>query len=158
MSIPAEIIERFRLSNYVHQNNIPGNQVFVTDLSSSTIVWVEENVVIEYYLLFPNINVPLHSHPFANQLIFLSGDMVAVREQADGRIVTKTFADKDTHYLGTVMPAGLRHGFTTGNRGCVVYNVQIWDNRSGPALSAAVEYLGPSMGPIHENAMQQLKS
>lgn len=155
---PQEIVEKFRQSGYTHQHDIPSNRVFFTDSTSSTIIFVEENVVIEYYLLFPNVDVPMHSHPFANQMIFLGGDLKASRELPDGRVVTKVFKDSDTHYLGTVMPSGLRHGFVTGDRGCALYNIQIWDERDGDALSAAIEYLGPSMGPIHEQAMEQLKA
>jgi hypothetical protein len=157
MATAEEIVQKFIKSGYQHQHNIPGNQVFFTDSTASTIVYVEENVVIEYYLLFPNVNVPMHSHPFGNQTIFLGGQLAASRELADGRIVTKHFIDEHAHYLGTVMPAGLRHGFITGERGCTLYNIQIWDQREGDALSAAIEYLGPSMGPIHESAMLQLK-
>ena len=157
MSTPEQIVDRFRQSNYSHQHDIPGNRVFYTDSTSSTIVWVEENVVIEYYLLFPNVDVPLHSHPFANQMIFLSGDLTASRELPDKRIVTKKFTDADTHYLGTIMPAGLCHGFVTGDRGCALYNIQIWDKPRETVLSAAIEYLGTSMGPIHEKAMAKLK-
>lgn len=154
---PAEIVEKFIQGKYAHQHDIPGNRVFFTDSTSSTIVWAEDNVVIEYYLLFPNVNVPMHSHPFANQMIFLGGDLVASRELPSGKIVSKTFTDADTHYLGTIMPTGLRHGFITGDRGCALYNIQIWDDTRTTALSAAIEYLGPSMGPIHEQAMKQLQ-
>lgn len=153
---PAEIVEKFRQGGYKHQHNIPGNRVFFTDSSASTLAWVEENVVIEYYLLFPNVNVPMHSHPFANQSIFLGGDLVASRELASGKIVSKIFADSDVLYLSTVMPSGLCHGFVTGQRGCALYNIQIWDERSTNALSAAIEYRGPTMGPIHERLLANL--
>lgn len=154
----AEIIQGFIASGYRHMQNIPQNRVFLTDHTSSTLAWLEGNVVIEYYLIFLNVDVPMHAHPFDNQMIFLGGDLTATRELARGPIVTKQFKDADINGLSSVMPSGFRHGFETGDRGCAMYNIQIWDQREGDALSAALQYLGPSMGPIHDRVMKHLRT
>ena len=44
---PTEIVAAFRESNYQHRYDIPGNRVFYTDSTTSTLVWQEGRVIIE---------------------------------------------------------------------------------------------------------------
>jgi hypothetical protein len=152
----TEIVNDFKERNYPHQTNIPGNKVFYTDSTASTLVWYEGNVVIEYYLLFPNVNVPLHWHPFDNQMIFLGGELTGFRKYPDRPTVfSKKFTDADCNYQGTILPAGHEHGFITGPMGAWLYNIQIWPVNVENPLSAAIEYLGPNMGPMHEQSLRE---
>ena len=162
-----KIIKEFINSGYRHMTNIPNNTVVVTDNSCSTLAWVEDNVVIEYYLLFPNLETPMHSHPFYNQIIFISGELTAHRRTPatvenpnwkPNAIVTREFTDSDTHYLSNIMPIGYEHGFTVGARGAVIYNIQIWPDSVGTPSSAAIEYVGESMGPIHDKLLESTKT
>lgn len=147
---PAEIVSAFRASNYQHMYDIPGNRVFYTDSTTSTLVWHEGRVVIEYYIMHPNVDVPLHWHPFENQMIFLNGELTGTRKYPSGGLLRKVFSSKDCHFIGNVLPINQSHGFKTGPNGATLYNIQIWPEDCLNPLSASIEYLGPGMGPIHE--------
>lgn len=159
MKTSQEIVQSFIDSGYKHMENIPNNRVFYTDNSCSTLVWVEDNVVIEYYLLFPNLETPMHNHPFDNQMIYISGDLTAYRQEANKPETrfTVTFSERLQNHLSKIMPAGGEHGFTVGERGAVIYNIQIWPDTVTNPLSAAIEYAGTSMGPRHESLVKSLK-
>lgn len=160
MKTSQEIVKAFIDSGYKHMENIQNNQVFYTDNSCSTLAWVEDNVVIEYYLLFPNLETPLHDHPFDNQMIFIRGDLTAYRQERGkpGTRFTVKFTDDMQNHLSRIMPIGGEHGFTTGERGAVIYNIQIWPESVKNPLSAAIQYSGTSMGPRHEKLIEKFKS
>lgn len=160
MKTSQEIVQSFIASGYKHMENIPNNRVFYTDNSCSTLAWVENNVVIEYYLLFPNLETPMHSHPFENQMIYISGDLTAYRQEAgkpESRL-TVTFSKRLQNHLSQIMPIGSEHGFTVGDKGAIIYNIQIWSETVKNPLSAAIEYFGNSMGPRHKELVNSLKS
>jgi hypothetical protein len=155
---PEEIITSFKESGYKHMHDIPGNRVFQTDSTSSTLVWVEGRVVIEYYIMHPNGEVPMHWHPFNNQMIFLNGQLTAVKKHPDTeKILQRTFTTNDCHFQGPVLQTGNSHGFTTGPQGATLYNIQIWSENVSNPLSASIEYLGQSIGPIHEQMMKEFE-
>lgn len=155
--MPSEtIIQKFIENNYPSMKDIPNNKFFYTDNTASTLVWVEENVVIEYYFLFPNLVTPLHSHPFANQMIYICGDLTAYRKSEEGYRV-KEFAASDAHKLSSIMPIGHEHGFKVGAAGAIIYNIQIWPDGITNPISAAVEYFGKPMGPKHNQLLETLK-
>ena len=159
MKTSQEIVKSFIDSGYKHMENIPNNQVFYTDNSCSTLAWVEDNVVIEYYLLFPNLETPLHEHPFENQMIFIRGDLTAYRQEGgkpETRITVK-FNENLQNHLSKIMPIGGEHGFIVGERGAVIYNIQIWPTNVINPLSAAIQYSGHSMGPRHEKLIEKFK-
>ena len=136
---------------------IPGNQVFLTDVSASTLVWHEGSVVIELYLMYPNMVTGLHSHPFDNQVIYLHGQMYGhSRDPDSGGIIEGSLFEKTggPPIVGSVVPAGTLHGFRAGPRGAAVYNVQIWPESVRDPLSAALNFLGPSLGPIHDRTVE----
>lgn len=150
-----EIISKFRARRYVPMPDIPGNRIFITDHSASTLVWAEDNVVIEHYMLFPNIEVPLHSHPFINRLLYFSGDYTAYIVNNTGMRFEKTFVDTDKHFIMPEEPMGQLHGSKTGPRGATMYNIQIWPKTVTNPLSASLEYFGPSIGPVHDRELSQ---
>ena len=160
MKTSQDIVKAFIESGYKHMENIPNNQVFHTDNSCSTLAWVEDNIVIEYYLLFPNLETPLHHHPFDNQMIYITGDLTAYRQERgkpETRFTVK-FKDEMKNHLSKIMPIDGEHGFTVGKRGAVIYNIQIWPDLVKNALSAAIEYSGTSMGPKHKQLIESFKS
>jgi len=167
MKTSDQIIQEFIASGYKHMANIPNNKVFLTDNSCSTLAWVEDNVVIEYYFLFPNLETPMHSHPFNNQMIFINGDLTAYRKTPNtitegnwmpDTTYTKVFTDKDSNYVSSNMPIGFEHGFKVGEKGAVIYNIQVWPEAVKNPLSAAVEYFGTSMGPIHDKLVSEIRA
>jgi hypothetical protein len=154
MRTADEIVQSFVDNGFPHMTNIPDNKVFYTDTSASTIVWVEENVVIEYYLLFPNKTTVMHAHPFENQVIFMSGDMTAFLKFPDpATLMTIVLTDADIGVIGKVSPNTIEHGFEIGPRGAVVYNIQRWPADVENPLSATIAYRGPAIGPIHSELL-----
>ena len=151
------LIEVFLRNGCRHMNDIPGNQVFLTDVSASTLVWYKGPVVIELYFMYPNLVTGLHSHPFDNQVIYLHGQMYGHRrdpqtlEIVEGQLFEKLGGPP---MVGTVVSAGVEHGFRAGPKGAVVYNVQIWPDRVTNPLSAALNFLGPTLGPVHDQTIQ----
>jgi hypothetical protein len=92
-------------------------------------------------------------------MIFLSGQLTAYK-QIPGKEefrLTKIFTDEDINQLGSILPKSYEHSFDTGPLGATLYNIQIWDKTVENPLSAAIEYLGTSMGPIHEAIMKEFK-
>lgn len=143
--LPAQIVSDWINAGKPH-SVVGDGRVYLTDSTASTLVHAEGRVVIELYLLFPNIEAPLHSHPFENRMIYVSGDLVGYR----GSTEPKAFGPSDAGKLSGVLPIGEQHGFTTGPAGAVMYNIQIWPEDVKDPVSAAVEYIGQSMGPRHE--------
>ena len=156
MNQGEQLIKKFMDSSYPSMKNIPGNKLFYTDNSASTLVWVEDNIVIEHYFLFPNLTTPLHSHPFSNQIIYISGDLTAYRRTEDSFRV-KEFTESDIHCLSSILPIGKEHGFRVGANGAIIYNIQIWPDSVDKPVSAAVEYLGKTMGSIHNDLIKSYK-
>lgn len=147
---PQEIVQDFVTRGFPHNYNIPGNRVFLTDSTVSTLVLVEGRVVIEYYYLLPNVAVPLHRHPFENQTIYLSGELTGLKRNAgDPTVYSHTLQPSQVGIPGPANPIDTEHGFRTGPLGAVIYNIQIWPENVANPLSAALEYLGPPMGPLH---------
>jgi len=154
------VVDFFISNGCRHMTNIPGNQVFLTDVSASTLVWHEGPVVIELYLMYPNLTTGLHSHPFDNQVIYLHGQMYGHRKDPDtGAVIEGELFEKlgGPPRLGPLLPAGTPHGFRAGPRGAVVYNVQIWPESVRDPLSAALNIHGNfSLGPIHTEFLRSL--
>ena len=154
------VLTKFRANRYRHMLNIPGNRVFITDQTCSTLVWYEGNVIIEYYMIFPNVCTPLHSHPFDNQIIFLNGELTGIRRDPETGIITEsnTLYDKHSNMVGSMCPADQEHAFRTGPMGATFYNFQFWPEDVPNPLSASIQWNGPPMGPLHDEAMKLLKS
>lgn len=147
---PQEIVNNFVTQGFPHNYNIPGNRVFLTDSTVSTIVLAQDRVVIEYYFLLPNVSVPLHRHPFQNQTIFLSGELTGLkRNPGDPTVYGYKLQPSDMGVLGPLNSLDCEHGFITGSKGAVIYNIQVWPTTVANPLSAALEYIGPAMGPLH---------
>jgi hypothetical protein len=135
-------------------DKIPNNKIWLTDCTTSRLVWIEENITIEQYHFFPNTKVPMHSHPFDNHIVFLGGDFTAYREMPNGSIRTVVMQDWQINKLSTVCPQGCKHGFDVGPRGASMYNIQIDNENSNDRVSAVVKYIGSDMGPIHRSLME----
>lgn len=151
------IIQKFIDSGFVHMpfNSIPNNKVFVSDISTSYLVHVEDNVVIEHYLLHPNTpKITAHGHPFANQMIILAGKLNVYRKDSLVE-VTSSFENTSNYTISSITFPPFMHGFQVGDTGAVVYNIQIWNEAVTNPTSATVEYYGEALGPIHALSMQQ---
>lgn len=157
MRTADEIVQSFVDNNFQHMKDIPNNRVFYTDNTASTLAWVENNVVIEYYFLFPNKSTPMHSHPFANQIVFIGGDLVAkLKFTPTSDEITIKLTNDDIGQIRSVTPINTLHGFDVGPAGAIIYNIQRWPDTVTNPSSAAMIYDGESMGPLHNNLMTHL--
>jgi hypothetical protein len=152
-----EIIQEFIDSGFVHMpfNSIPNNRVFVSDITTSYLAYVKDNVVIEHYLMHPNTpKITAHSHPFANQMIILAGKLKVYRK--DNFVeVSSTFENTSNYNVSSITFPPFLHGFQAGDTGAVVYNIQIWNEAVTNPTSATVEYYGEALGPVHALNLQQ---
>lgn len=147
------------VTSFIHNGFIPmkglTTTVFHTDNSASTLVWVENNVVIEHYYLFPLKITPLHSHPFENQIIFMGGDLFGKVKIFDESPVKDVIFTQDM--IGKlhekILKPGMQHGFETGKAGAIIYNIQYWSFNVEEYLSATLHYKGEPMGIIHKQQL-----
>ena len=122
-------------------------KVYYTDVSSSTLVWSEEQFLVELYYINPNVIIVPHAHPFESVTLFCGGSMLGMR---DGALSSNWLTNEDSGTIGPVLPKNVRHWFETKEEGAVFYVISKWDTIS-EKNSATVKYIGNPLGPIHEN-------
>lgn len=151
MSI-REFAERYRRLNYPHNPQLM-RRVYHTDVSTSVLVWMEDEYLVEYYLMHPLIEVVPHAHPFESTTIHIGGKMLGRREGVIGEWLT----DRDKGHIGGIIPSGAWHAFITGDTGAIMYVVSRWDD---PAEmdSATVKYIGAPLGPMHAKSLESNNS
>lgn len=147
----AQHIIRKYVDNKCPQRPPKDSKVIVTDVSTSSICWVEDNVVFEHYYMHPNVEVVMHQHPFANQTIHLAGLMqgYAFKVNLDNPWLT----DDDYLKIGNVYPPHTNHGFRIGPVGAQFINIQIHTHDVTNPKSATELYIGHSLGPIHQGML-----
>lgn len=149
-------IEEFAIS--YKSRNYPINpklmtKVYLTDVTTSTLIWDEDRFLVEFYFVHPNIKVVPHSHPFDSIIIHNSGELDGGR----GNDTTKTLllTDKDHGRISRVLPAGTNHFFTTTMNGASFYSISSWDNYLEKD-SATVKYTGAPLGPVHAKSLAKV--
>jgi hypothetical protein len=123
-------------------------RVYLTDVSTSVLVWDEGAYLVEMYLMHPLAKIVPHSHPFENLSVHYSGKILGQREGVIGHWLT----DKDSGSFGPPLKPGDWHGFQVGDTGAVFYNISRWDDL-GTKQSATLRYLGEPLGPIHQQSL-----
>lgn len=121
-------------------------KIYLTDVSTSTLVWDEDKFLVEFYLVHPNIKVIPHSHPFDSIIIHNSGELNGGRGNDPTKMVLLT--NKDHGRISRVLPAGTNHFFVSSINGASFYSISSWDDQSEKD-SATVKYTGAPLGPIH---------
>lgn len=149
MSI-REFAERYVKAGCPHNPDLMG-QVFLTDVSTSTLVWSEGLFLVEMYLMHPLAVVVPHSHPFENLAVHWGGKLLGRREGSIGNWLT----DKDRGRIGNPMKAGDWHAFQVGDTGAVFYNVSRWED-AAQMDSATRKYIGKPLGPTHQKTLESL--
>lgn len=140
------IIDKFIDNKFPYMTGITNNKIFHTDVSTSTLTWVEDNVVFELYFMHPNTEVVTHSHPFKLTSIFLDGQLRGWihKKQLHPWISKERFGIRNQ-----IHDEGTPHGFIVGENGSTFYTIQIWNHLVTNPKSATEEYLGEPLGPIH---------
>lgn len=126
-------------------------KVYVTDVSTSVLVWADGNYLVEFYLMHPLIEVVPHSHPFESLTVHVSGKLLGRREGVIGQWLT----DRDHGHIGGQIQPNEWHAFVTGDTGAVVYVISRWDNPA-EMNSATVKYLGEPLGEIHKRSLEKV--
>lgn len=146
MSI-TEFARRYASLNYPHDHALM-RRVYFTDVSTSTLVWREDEFLVELYFMHPLAKVVAHSHPFENLAIHVGGRILGRRSDMIGRWLT----DADRGQIGAPLRAGGEHAFDVGDAGAVFYNVSRWDDPAEQD-SATVKYIGEPLGPLHASSI-----
>jgi len=144
----TEFAVSYRAKNCPHDPKLM-NRVLVTDVSTSILVWSEQEFLVEMYLMHPNTQVNPHSHPFENIVLFINGSLSGRREGSEQYKTLDTIKA-----IGTPLAANLWHEFTVGADGAVFYNISKWTNPEQKD-SAILKYQGTPLGPLHENLLQK---
>jgi hypothetical protein len=148
MSI-REFAQQYVAKGYPHDPRLM-RRVYLTDISTSTLVWDEGEYLVELYFMHPLAVVVPHSHPFENLSVHYTGKIFGQRKGVIGRWLT----DKDHGCFGIPLAPGDWHSFQVGDTGAVFYNISRWDDCSLKD-SATVKYLGEPLGPLHRETLQR---
>lgn len=124
-------------------------KVYLTDVSTSVLVWADGEYLVEYYLMHPLIEVVPHSHPFESLTVHISGKLLGRREGIIGQWLT----DRDYGHIGGTIKPNDWHAFVTGDNGAVVYVISRWDNPADME-SATIKYLGEPLGDRHKRTLE----
>lgn len=149
MSI-REFAKSYKDRNYP-VNPLLMKKVFLTDVSSSTLVWDEDEYLVELYFMHPLIYVVPHSHPFESLIIFMGGHLLGLRADFYGSWLNQN----NSGLICSTLPPGDWHGFQTGDSGAVVYSISRWDDPKEKD-SATRKYLGDPLGPIHKITLDSM--
>jgi hypothetical protein len=129
--------------------------IYVTDHSYSAIVYREGRYQVELYMLGPNWETPVHSHPgIEYNIIFLNGTVYGFHngEKLPDAVDYTDIANAD----GTNIAFGKHHSFSgesthiagTGHKGGLIAITQKWPE--GVKMSSqSVHYVGDPIGPEH---------
>jgi hypothetical protein len=126
-------------------------RVFLTDVSTSTLVWREDRYLVELYFMHPLIDVVQHSHPFESLTIFMGGHLLGRRKSFLGRWLN----DSNSGTICETLPNGAWHAFQSGENGAVVYSISRWDDIA-QMDSATRKYIGDPLGPTHQKTLEAL--
>jgi len=145
-----EFAERYKQLGYPH-NPALMRQVFLTDVSTSVLVWAEGEFLVEHYLMHPLIEVVPHSHPFESVTVHIAGKLLGRREGVIGQWLT----DEHSGHISRTIAPGAWHAFLTGDTGAVMYVVSRWDDPQ-ERDSATRKYIGEPLGPRHQATLDEL--
>lgn len=151
----VDVLIREFAAHYVSRN-YPHNpalmrRVYLTDVSTSTLVWDEGEFLVEMYLMHPLAVVVPHSHPFENLAIHCAGKLLGRRKG----VIGEWLSDRHRGYIGSPLPPGTWHAFDVGSTGAIFYNVSRWDDPAQKE-SATLRYLGEPLGPLHRQTLEAL--
>lgn len=139
----------YRDNNYPHMPELM-RSVFLTDVSTSTLVYSSGPFLVEHYLMHPNAIVVPHAHPFESCSIFIGGLLLGTREGAEQEPTWMT--DADSGAVTQPLPIGKWHAFKVGPQGAVFCVASRWDNPDEKD-SATRKYFGMPLGPLHAQSL-----
>lgn len=136
-------------------NRIPflvpnGCGTVVTDDATAVPIFRRDRFQVEFYIIHPQVNIKLHSHPDIETITFLLGGEKTLE---DGYMGTSGNFNKDYPIVAAMNE---KHGKFSengySNEGFAMLSFQRW-NPGVPITSAALNWKGPSAGPIHDKLL-----
>lgn len=149
----TEFARNYAELGYPRNVNPWTGRVVVTDVSSSSIIYVDGRFTVEEYFMYPNSVVPLHSHPCDTVTIFLGGGFYGFSIGGSGS-GSKRYDASDYGAVGAVLNAGDQHSALIGDEGAVSLIISEWADLS-QLNSAAIEWYGEPSGPIHTKLLER---
>lgn len=150
MSI-REFAQDYQQRGYPRNDHEWAGKVVVTDVSASSLIYVDGLYTVEEYFLFPNCTVPLHSHPFDTITIFLGGSFFGFSIGGSGT-GSRKYTKADWGEVGQVLKAGDQHSALIGDKGAVSLVVTMWLDKLA-LNSAAIAWYGEPSGPVHKKLL-----
>lgn len=127
-------------------------KTYLTDVSTSTLVWDEGEFLVELYFMHPLVKVVPHSHPFESVAIYIGGAIKGRREAAFGDWLNSQSAGD----ISSTLQIGDWHAFETGADGVVLYSISKWADQAQKE-SATLRYVGKPLGPVHKATLDQIR-
>lgn len=146
-------------ANWYKSNNFPqqisqDTKIYQTDMSISFTIFKQGIYQVEFYIAKPNFKSSKHYHPFEQVIIPAGGSGRGRRgtdlnEEPEWKQINHTIVGKILH----ILPANTHwHQIESYDKGLYFYNCQKWSSTS--TTSAVVEYIGESLGPIHDSIIR----
>jgi hypothetical protein len=128
----------------------------MADITYSLIVFRKGRFQVELYLVAPNSDNGLHTHPHASKFVHCAGAGEGYNETetiALGQNVPAESPDEIDKDFGLFAPSTVayeKHGLRTSNRGVAFFNIEMWPDDGSTPTSALIEFIGKSVGPMHD--------
>jgi hypothetical protein len=119
---------------------IPENsEVYVTDNACSLILFRHDRYQVELYVNYPKTTVSFHGHPGMDVITMQIGRMNPIQWA----------------YAGKILKSGKKHNANfASEKGTVFLTFEKW-LPGIPMTSASVNWVGPTVGPIHEKLIKR---
>ena len=132
------------------------SKINIAEITYSLIVFRKGRFQVELYLVAPNSSNGLHTHPHASKFVHCAGAGEGFTETetiALGQNVPAESPDEIDRDFGIFAPSTVayeKHGLRTSNRGIAFFNIEMWPDDGSTPTSALIEFIGKSMGPLHD--------
>jgi hypothetical protein len=122
------------------------DQVYVTEISYSYVLYREGQYQAELYLVRPHTGSPDHSHPGVNNIIMLLGGDIGTKQN---NIINLIPSDVDIFgFFGPTINSGDTHALHVGERGGAFLSLEKWDDGIKPT-SVTIRWEGDTCGDGH---------
>lgn len=160
MNIPDTWNNITEFTDWYQQNGYPRkppnpHEVFVTDVGTSIIIFRHGLYQVEFYVASPHFTTSKHYHPFEQIIIFMGGD-------AEGRLGKDLDEEPPWRPFRTLgqrlapLAMDMWHQLKVLDYGICFYNCQRWESEQA-MTSAIIEYEGDSLGPMHQEMLNNKK-
>jgi len=132
--------------------------VHCTDMAYALTIYRKGQYQIELYICRPNTQTKVHSHPGIESIsVYLTGNLTFAKPDGAFRDLSQyQFATEDgTHVLlGKFVDSvdGTEHALKVNEEGGSFLLFQKWHNKK--PRSVAIEYDGETLGPLHDETIQ----